>query len=117
MQGEQVTCQLTRLLLIDGALQAMLELFTRNTSLTSDAIVIQTGFDAGKPLHDSIDAMSFDDEVRPLNYNRSCVVFCEQRAGKTDLAVAVRVYQGRVVRQRLGAALELLCGLQVMCDV
>ena len=117
MQGEHVTCPHVRLLRIDVALQALLELFTRNTSLTSDAIVIQTGFDAGKALHDSIDAMTFDDEVRPLNYNRSGVVLCEQRAGKTDLAAAVRVYQGRVIWQRLGAALELLCGLQVTCNV
>ncbi len=43
--------------------QAMLELFARNTGVTSDAIVIQTAFDAGKALHDSIDAMSFEDEV------------------------------------------------------
>jgi hypothetical protein len=41
----------------------MLELFARNTGVTSDAIVIQTAFDAGKALHDSIDAMSFEDEV------------------------------------------------------
>jgi hypothetical protein len=44
--------------------QAMLELFACNSGVTSDAIVIQTAFDAGKALHDSIDAMSFDDEVR-----------------------------------------------------
>jgi hypothetical protein len=50
---------------IDTA-QAMLELFSRNSGVTSDAIVIQTAFDAGKALHDSIDAMSFEDEVSAI---------------------------------------------------
>jgi hypothetical protein len=50
--------------------QAMLELFSRNTGVTSDAIVIQTAFDAGKALHDSIDAMSFEDEVSPRNLHQ-----------------------------------------------
>jgi len=70
--------------------KAMLELFTRNTSLTSDAIVIQTGFDAGKALHDSIDAMSYDDEVRQIS--RLLCVFIRGVSFGSDLELHLNFF-------------------------
>ena len=97
--------------------QAMLELFARNTGVTSDAIVIQTAFDAGKALHDSIDAMSFEDEVSLKNnvHQLNAVSSrCFVSVGAADFAVTLHFYQRRVVRQRPRTALEFFRGLQAL---
>ena len=97
--------------------QAMLELFARNTGVTSDAIVIQTAFDAGKALHDSIDAMSFEDEVSLKNNAHQLNAVssrCFVSVGPADFAVTLHFHQRRVIRQRPRTALEFFRGLQAL---
>lgn len=47
--------------------RAILESFCRDGALTTDPVLINAMFEAGKTVHDSLNTLSFDDEIRQIS--------------------------------------------------